>query len=60
VAIVRQIDPQLTPDAIEELLKSTGRPIFDSRNGIATPRLDLFAAVLKLRPVGPKRRPVRH
>jgi subtilisin family serine protease len=49
VALLRQIDPQLTPDAIEELLESTGRPIVDSRNGITTPRIDLFAAVMKLR-----------
>ena len=63
VALLRQIDPQLTPDAIEELLESTGRPIVDSRNGITTPRLDLFAAVMKLRsnttPAG-RRRAVRH
>lgn len=39
----------LTPDAVEELLESTGRPIVDTRNGITTPRLDLFAAVMKLR-----------
>lgn len=49
VALLRQINPQLTPDAIEELLESTGRPIVDSRNGITTPRIDLFAAVMKLR-----------
>jgi subtilisin family serine protease len=49
VALLRQIDPLLTPDAIEELLESTGRPIVDSRNGVTTPRLDLFAAVMKLR-----------
>jgi subtilisin family serine protease len=49
VALLRQIDPQLTPDAIEEVLESTGRPIVDSRNGITTPRLDLFAAVMKVR-----------
>ncbi|HEX8152826.1 MAG TPA: S8 family serine peptidase, partial [Thermoanaerobaculia bacterium] len=48
VAVLRQIDPNLTPDAIEELLESTGRPIVDSRNGVVTPRLDLFAAVIKL------------
>ncbi|HEX8412215.1 MAG TPA: S8 family serine peptidase [Thermoanaerobaculia bacterium] len=49
VALLRQIDPQMTPDAIEEVLESTGRPIVDSRNGITTPRLDLFAAVMKVR-----------
>lgn len=61
VALLRQIDPQLTPDAIEQVLESTGRPIVDSRNGITTPRLDLFAAVMKVRnwPVV-RRRAVRH
>ncbi|HYK00685.1 MAG TPA: S8 family serine peptidase [Thermoanaerobaculia bacterium] len=61
VAVLRQIDPQLTPDAIEEVLESTGRPIVDSRNGITTPRLDLFAAVMKVRnwPLV-RRRAVRH
>ena len=49
VALLRQIDPQMTPDAIEAVLESTGRPIVDSRNGITTPRLDLFAAVMKVR-----------
>jgi subtilisin family serine protease len=63
VAVLRQIDPQLTPDAIEQLLESTGRPIVDSRNGIVTPRLDLFAAVMKLRQdktPSVRRRSVRH
>jgi subtilisin family serine protease len=63
VALLRQIDPQLTPDAIEELLESTGRPIVDSRNGVTTPRLDLFAAVMKLRLTTkppPRRRAVHH
>ena len=63
VLILRQIDPTLTPDAMEELLRSTGRPIVDSRNGITTPRLDLFAAVIKLtvktKP-SVRRRPARH
>ena len=60
VAILRQIDPQLTPDAIVELLKSTGRPIVDSRNGLTTPRLDLFAAVMKAPGTPSRRRAVRH
>jgi subtilisin family serine protease len=49
VAVLRQIDRDLTPEEIEQLLEVTGRPIVDSRNGITTPRLDLFAAVMKLR-----------
>jgi subtilisin family serine protease len=63
VAILRQIDPQLTPDAIEQVLESTGRLILDSRNGVATPRLDLFSAVMKLRlkdTPSVRRRSVRH
>jgi hypothetical protein len=47
----------------EELLESTGRPIVDSRNGITTPRLDLFAAAMKLRSnttPAARRRAVRH
>lgn len=56
VALLRQVDPQLTPDAIEQLLKSTGRPTLDSRNGVVTPRLDLFAAVMRLRTDGMLRR----
>jgi subtilisin family serine protease len=63
VAVLRQIDSQLTPDAIEELLESTGRPIVDSRNGVVTPRLDLFSAVMKLRLGGTpsvRRRSIRH
>lgn len=49
VALLRQIDPHMSPDAIEEVLESTGRPIVDGRNGVTTPRLDLFAAVMKVR-----------
>lgn len=62
VLVLRQIDPQLTPDAIEKLLESTGRPIFDSRNGVTTPRLDLFAAAMKalLHGKTTRRRPVTH
>lgn len=61
VAILRQVDPELSPDAIEQLLRSTGRPILDSRNGFATPRLDLFPAVMVARLHGnsSRTRPVR-
>lgn len=62
VALLRQIDPQLTPDAIEQVLESTGRPIVDGRNGLTTPRLDVFAAVMKLLNAKPplRRRAARH
>jgi len=45
VAILLQVRPLLTPDEIEAVLKSTGKPILDTRNGVTTPRLDVFAAV---------------
>jgi hypothetical protein len=45
VAILLEVRPSLTPDEIEAVLKSNGKPILDTRNGLTTPRLDLFAAV---------------
>lgn len=45
VALVRQAHPELTPSAVASLLRSTGRPLTDSRNGILTPRIDTLAAV---------------
>jgi subtilisin family serine protease len=44
-AVLLQVDPSLTPAQIEATLKSTGKPITDSRNQITTPRIDLLAAV---------------
>jgi subtilisin family serine protease len=45
VAILLEVRPSLTPDAIEAVLKSNGKPILDMRNGVTTPRIDLFASV---------------
>ncbi len=53
-ALLLQADPTLTPDAIETLLKETGVPITDARNGRATPRIDALAAVQKLKQPQPE------
>ncbi len=44
-ALLLQINATLTPAQIESTLKSTGKPITDSRTGMITPRIDLLAAV---------------
>lgn len=59
-AILLSIHPTLTPDDIESILKSTGKPIADSRNAVVTPRLNLLAAVQTQVHPGPKRRNARH
>jgi subtilisin-like proprotein convertase family protein len=44
-ALLRQARPAASPAALASILRSTGKPITDPRNGIATPRLDAMAAV---------------
>ena len=45
-ALLLQSEPGLTPANLEARLKSTGKPIVDSANGIITCRVDAFAAVI--------------
>ena len=52
-ALLLQRDPSLSPDAIESLLKSTGAPITDPRNGITTPRINVAAALGQPQPSPP-------
>jgi subtilisin family serine protease len=63
-AVLIALEPSATPDEIESLLKRTGKPIVDVRNGVTTPRIDLFAAVQELLktlpPTPPRRRAARH
>ena len=60
-AVLLEVKPSLTPDQIEALLKSTGKPILDPRNGVVAPRVDLLAAVSALLPAPETRhRAVRH
>jgi subtilisin family serine protease len=60
-AVLLEVRPSLTPDQIESVLKSTGKPILDPRNGVVAPRIDLLAAVNTLLPAPEtRRRAVRH
>lgn len=45
VALLRQARPGLSPPALVGILRATGAPITDPRNGVTTPRLDALAAV---------------
>ncbi|MGH9369863.1 MAG: S8 family serine peptidase, partial [Thermoanaerobaculia bacterium] len=45
VALLRQTQRGLSPAGLIGVLRSTGKPITDPRNGVATPRLDALAAV---------------
>jgi subtilisin family serine protease len=45
IAVLREKNAALIPDQIEDILRSTGVSVTDSRNGLAFPRLDVLAAV---------------
>lgn len=45
VALIHQARPDLGPFGIIGLLRATGKPIFDARNNVTTPRIDTLAAV---------------
>lgn len=47
-ALLLEASPEMTPDALESLLKSSGIPVTDPRNGRVTPRIDALAAVEQL------------
>jgi subtilisin family serine protease len=48
-ALLLEADPSLTAGALERLLKTTGRPVTDPRNGLIAPRIDVAAALDALR-----------
>lgn len=59
-ALLIQIDPQLTADQIETIMKQTGVPMLDSRNAVIVPRINAAAAAAAAAPEPPpRRRPVR-
>jgi hypothetical protein len=49
-ALLFEAFPTLTPAALLDALKATGRPITDPKNGFVDPRIDAEAAFLALRP----------
>jgi len=44
-ALLRQARPGLSPSAVASLLRATGRPVSDERNGVLAPRIDVLAAI---------------
>jgi len=48
-ALMLSANPGLSPDAIKNALRATGRPITDAKNGIAIPRIDVKAALDSVR-----------
>jgi subtilisin-like proprotein convertase family protein len=45
VVLLRQARPDLSPVGLVGVLRSSGTPITDTRNGVVTPRIDTLAAV---------------
>ncbi|HYB54086.1 MAG TPA: proprotein convertase P-domain-containing protein, partial [Thermoanaerobaculia bacterium] len=45
VMLLKQMRPDLSAAGINGILRATGAPILDPRNGVTTPRLDTLAAV---------------
>ncbi len=45
VALVRQARPGISPSTAVSILRATGRPVTDARNGVTTPLVDTLAAV---------------
>jgi len=58
-ALLLQINPALSVDAVEQILKNSGRPVSDPRNGVIASRIDAAAAVAAV-PRAVRRRPARH
>jgi hypothetical protein len=44
-ALLRQARPDLAPSTVASLLRATGKPVADDRNGVLTPRIDVLAAI---------------
>jgi hypothetical protein len=52
-ALMLEADPELTPEEIAAILKETGVPVTDSRNGQLTARIDPLAALARLADIDP-------
>ncbi|MBX3014885.1 MAG: S8 family serine peptidase [Caldilineaceae bacterium] len=52
-ALLLEQKPDRTPTQIESLLKASGPPLTDSRNGLAFPQVNALNAIKALAPVGP-------
>ncbi|MBD3262666.1 MAG: S8 family serine peptidase [Candidatus Altiarchaeales archaeon] len=45
-AILRQINPDFTPDQLKYILTETGKPVYDVNTSLTFPRIDLYNATL--------------
>lgn len=45
IALLLQLEPSLSLDEVRQLLRQTGKPVLDQRNGLTFPRVDALAAV---------------
>lgn len=45
-ALMKQVNSSLSPAEIENILKKTGRPVYDGATNITFPRIDAYKAVL--------------
>jgi subtilisin family serine protease len=59
-ALLFSLRPDLGPDAVESLLKESGRSVVDSRTGLVFPRVDVLRAVLLLQTLAPRHRAAGH
>jgi subtilisin family serine protease len=48
-AVLLEANPGLSPDQIVAVLKETGTPVTDSKNGLTLSRINLLAAVERVR-----------
>ena len=66
IALMKQkAGPRLPADSIQTILRSSGKPVTDARNGIitfTTPRIDALATInaTPVPPALPRRRSMRH
>jgi subtilisin family serine protease len=59
-AVLMALQPQLTAEQVETLLKSTGKLLHDPRNGVTVSRIDLAASVQAVQGTPARRRSAHH
>lgn len=63
IALMKQkAGPRLPADSIQTILRTSGKPVVDTRNGITAPRIDALATInaTPVPPALPRRRSMRH
>src|SRR5262245_55946826 len=47
-ALIFSAQPGLTADTVEQVMRTTGVPVLDPRNGLTRPRVDAWAAIAEV------------